>query len=183
MRIREAYKIPDHQDDGLSKLRSARVEAMPAEEGSEGEDPPPVSLEGLKSFIITSEAFCNLRNAFHHLVYPGSLTAISDIIYKSLGSSGPYDGTESSTATFNVRWSLDDYVMTELSYDSELRKRKQLLDSVVVVVGREVRHMQLLPLDTCAGGGRIPIQTYCVLYTPILTETHRVSYLPDLSHR
>lgn len=139
MRIREAYKIPDHQDDGLSKLRSARVEAMPAEEGSEGEDPPPVSLEGLKSFIITSEAFCNLRNAFHHLVYPDSLTAISDIIYKSLGSSEPYDGTESSTATFNVRWSLDDYVMTVLSYDSELRKRKQLLDSVLVVDGREVK--------------------------------------------
>lgn len=89
-----------------------------------------VSLKELKDFMISSQAFTNLQNAFRRMVYPDPLMAISDTI------SDAYELCPGKrTAVFNVRWELAQYLETELGYHTTLQQREHLLESVLTVSG------------------------------------------------
>ena len=89
-----------------------------------------VSLKELKDFMISSQAFTNLQNAFRRMVYPDPLKAISDTI------SDTYELCPGKrTAVFNVRWELAQYLETELGYHTTLQQREHLLESVLTVSG------------------------------------------------
>ena len=85
--------------------------------------------------MTTSKAFANMRNAFRRMVFPDPLTAISNAILREHESIKPHSKTVSSSATFQIHWNVGDYIRTELGYDSKLHDRKQLLGSVLVLVG------------------------------------------------
>ncbi len=144
--IKKAYEtgVSDVRDE----VKSANLEAQlqrrydassdsdsEIEEPYEGTKLAPFSLKELKPFMTTSTAFANMRNAFRRMVYPDPLIAISSAIFREHESIKPHSVTVSSSATFHIRWDVGDYIRTELEYDSKLHDRKQLLESVLVVVG------------------------------------------------
>ena len=145
-KIKEAYETgdPNTQDETRSahlKTQLQRGYDLSSDSDSEAEEPyegaklAPFSLEELRAFMTTSKAFANMRSSFRRMVYPDPLTAISNAIFKEHESIKPHSTTVSSSATFHIHWDVGDYINTELGYDSKLRERKQLLESVLVVVG------------------------------------------------
>ena len=91
---------------------------------------PKVSLEKLKEFMICSQAFANLQNALRRMVYPNPLIAIDDQI-----SNAHELCPGKVNAVFNIHLDINNYLSSELNYQTSLQERSDLLGSVLTISG------------------------------------------------
>ena len=89
-----------------------------------------VSLEKVKEFMTCSQAFANLQNALRRMVYPNPLNAINDQVSNAHKL---YPGKVS--AIFDVHLDIDNYLSSELNYQTSLQERSDLLGSVLIISG------------------------------------------------
>ena len=89
-----------------------------------------ISLEDLKTFIKSSQAFTQLQNAFRRMVYLDLCIAIRDTV---CGAYGLGQGT--IKGTFDVRWEIAQYLRSELGYVTALQQRSDSLQSVLTISG------------------------------------------------
>ena len=126
-----SHSVSSDQEPGQQEHSSASPYAISTElRGNADEALPDIKDILLKDFRISSQAFTNLPKKFRRMVYPDPLMAIRDTISDAYE---PCPGK--STAVFNVRWELAQYLETELGYHTTLQQREHLLESVLTVSG------------------------------------------------
>ena len=97
-------------------------------------DAPHVPSKALVRFMTSCRAFEHLRIAFWRMVFPHPLRGIRDVISNAFKSS-----SGACTATLNIHWPIQAYIATELGYDSSLKHKNRVLNSVLTVTGHASR--------------------------------------------